>query len=186
MSIFNPLQKFLIKPQGQSEYNREKNGVVLTSSIENHKDVNRIGEIVEVPLAYEGDISPGDLVVVHHNVFRSYYDMKGYERKSREYFKDNLYLVDITQIYLVKKDSSWSSFDDFCFVTPKEEEQESVSLDKYEKNIGVMAYSSKSLMHSGVNNGDQVAYTDDSEYQFTIDDQLMYRMRTKDICIKFN
>lgn len=185
MLIFNPLQKFLITPQGQSEYNREKNGVVLTSSIENHKDVNRIGEVVQVPVEYQGNISIGDLVVVHHNIFRSYYDMKGYERKSREYFKDNLYLVDLNQIFLVKKDNNWNSFDDFCFVSPVEEKKE-VTINKYSSNIGKLKYSNEGLFLLGVNEGDTVAFVDDSEYEFIIDDQLMYRMRTKDICIKFN
>jgi len=73
MSTFNPLQKFLITPNGNSEYNREKKGVIVTSSIENHKDVNRIGRVENVPVGYDGDIAIGDLVVIHHNVFRSYY-----------------------------------------------------------------------------------------------------------------
>jgi len=186
MSIFNPLNKFLIQPHGQSEYNKEKNGVIVTSSIESHKDVNRIGEVVEVPVGYEGEISKGDLVVIHHNIFRSYYDMKGYERKSREHFKDNLYLVDIYQIYLVKKDSDWFSFDEFCFVAPEKEKEEGVFLGRYNNNIGTIKYANKTLVDMGIKSGDRVGFTDDSEYEFEINDLLLYRMKTKDICIKIN
>jgi len=186
MSTFNPLQKFLITPNGNSEYNREKKGVIVTSSIENHKDVNRIGRVENVPIGYDGDIAIGDLVVIHHNVFRSYYDMKGYERKSKEYFKDNLYLVDLNQIYLVKKNNNWDSFDHFCFVTPKKEAQKMVKLGDYESNQGFVSYSNKHLEAIGINQGDEIVFVDDSEYEFEIDEVKMYRMKTNDICIKLN
>ena len=186
MSTIKPLEKFLVKPYGDSEYIREKKGVIVTSSIENHMDVNRIGVVVETPISYKGDISPGDVIIIHHNIFRSYYDMKGYERKSREYFKDNLYLVDENQIYLVKKNNNWNSFDHFCFVSPKEEEKKMVALDKYESNQGVVVFSNKHLEFMGIGKGDDVAFVDDSEYEFEIDDVKMYRMKTKDICIKLN
>ena len=93
MLTFRPTKFFLVKPKNNQEYNREKNGVIITSSIENAKDVNRFGIIEKTPLSYTGDLKEGDEVVLHHNVFRSYYDIKGNERKSNEYFKDNLYLV---------------------------------------------------------------------------------------------
>jgi co-chaperonin GroES (HSP10) len=186
MSNIKPLEKFLVKPYGDSEYVREKKGVIVTSSIENHMDVNRVGVIVDTPISYEGDIKPGDLVVIHHNIFRSYYDMKGYERKSREYFKDNLYLVDENQIYLVKKNNNWNSFDNFCFVTPKKEAEALFSLGEYESNQGFVSFSNKHLERMSINKGDEVAFVDDSEYEFEIDEVKMYRMKTKDICIKFN
>ena len=186
MSIFKPLNKFLVKPHGE-EYIREKNGIIVSASNESHKDVNRIGEVIATPIGYDGQISPGDLVILHHNVFRTYSDMKGYERKSNEYFKDNLYLVEKQKIYLVKKYNDWDSFDDYCFVIPREEEaKKSVSLGKYESNTGVISYDNKSLRDRGVAKGDLVGFTDDSEYEFEIDDTLMYRMKTKDICVKLN
>ena len=36
-------------------------------------------------------IKEGDEIVIHHNVFRRYYDIKGKEKNSSKYFKDNLY-----------------------------------------------------------------------------------------------
>ena len=101
MLTFRPT-RISSKPKNNQEYNREKGGVIVTSSIENAKDVNRFGVIEKTPLCYNGDLQEGDQVVLHHNVFRSYYDMKGRERKSREYFKDNLYLVDTSKILIRK------------------------------------------------------------------------------------
>jgi hypothetical protein len=48
--------------------------LIINTSIENAKDVNRIG--VALPLNYEGNIV-GDHVVVQHNVFRTYFDGSG-------------------------------------------------------------------------------------------------------------
>lgn len=186
MSTFKPLHDFLVVPHG-NEYVREKKGIIISSSIESHKNVNRVAEVVSVPMGYMGQIKKGDLVIVHHNVFRTYSDMKGYERKSNEYFKDNLYLVNQNKIYLVKKNDSWRSFDDYCFVIPqKEKENKMVSLGKLESNTGIVMYGNESLQDNGVLEGDKIGFTDDSEYEFEIDDVLMYRMKTKDICIKFN
>ena len=186
MLTFRPTRAFLVTPKNNQEYNREKGGVIVTSSIENAKDVNRFGIIQKTPLYYDGDLREGDEVVLHHNVFRSYYDMKGYERKSREYFKDNLYLVDKSRIYLVKKGNNYISFDDYCFVSPKGEENMEVSLGAYELHKGTVKYSNKNISDQGIDVGMEVGYTKDSEYEFEIDGELLYRMKRKDICIKFN
>lgn len=186
MLTFRPTRAFIVSPKNNQEYNREKGGVIVTSSIENAKDVNRFGVIEKIPLYYNGDLQEGDEVVLHHNVFRSYYDMKGYERKSREYFKDNLYLVDKTKIYLVKKGSDYISFDDYCFVSPKGEENMEVSLGSYQLHKGTVKYVNQSISDQGIEIGMEVGYTKDSEYEFEIDGELLYRMKRKDICIKFN
>ena len=186
MFSFRPTRAFLITTKDNQEYNREKEGVIVSSSIENAKDVNRFGVIQKIPLNYDGDLQEGDEVVVHHNVFRSYYDMKGYERKSREYFKDNLYLVDKSRIYLVKKGGDYISFDDYCFVSPKGEENMEVTLGAYELHKGTIVYTNEQLSDQGIDTGMEVGYTKDSEYEFEIEGELLYRMKRKDICIKFN
>ena len=65
-------------------------------------------------LSCEDDIKIGDIVVIHQNVFRTFYDMKGKKKKSRSYFKDDLYFCAIDQVYLYKnkkgRDESLSLF----------------------------------------------------------------------------
>ena len=186
MLTFRPTKSFLVKPKNNQEYNREKNGVIITSSIENAKDVNRFGIIEKTPLSYTGDLIEGDEVVLHHNVFRSYYDIKGNERKSNEYFKDNLYLVSSNKIYLVKKNNNWVSFDDYCFVSPKAEENMAVSLGAYELHKGTVKYTNDNLICQGLTDGMEIGYTKDSEYEFEVDGEILYRMRRKDICVEFS
>jgi hypothetical protein len=185
MLTFRPTRSFLITPKNNQEYNREKGGVIVTSSIESAKDVNRFGIIKKTPLYYDGDLVEGDEVVLHHNVFRSYYDMKGYERKSKEYFKDNLYLVDESKIYLVKRKKGYLSFDDYCFVSPKGEENLEVSLGSYELHKGTVKFVNPNIINQGIEEGMEVGYTKDSEYEFEIEGELLYRMKRKDICVKF-
>ena len=36
----------------------------------------------------------GDTLLVHHNVFKFYYDMYGREKSGRSFLKENLFLVD--------------------------------------------------------------------------------------------
>ena len=71
---------FIIKPVGERYSNELKVGdkkLILNSKIESHKFVNNIAEVVSTPLAVKTLIQPGDEVVVHHNIFRRYYNMKG-------------------------------------------------------------------------------------------------------------
>ncbi len=65
---------FIIKPLNGLRYDAlRKYGdidFVISSSQEDHTVTNRVGLVEEVPIGYDGDISIGDFVIVHHNVFR--------------------------------------------------------------------------------------------------------------------
>ena len=100
----NPRYGYLIEPLG-SEYNNTKNisGVdfVVNTTIENALFVNRIGVIKGIPTNIEdNELQVGDIVVVHHNVFRTYLNMKGQKTKSNEYFRSGSYIVPLERIYL--------------------------------------------------------------------------------------
>jgi co-chaperonin GroES (HSP10) len=182
-----PRYTYLIKPVG-SEYNNTKKvgdqELTINSTIENAKYVNRIGKVVATPDDSE-QLKPGDLVVVHHNVFRTYLDMKGRKRKSNEYFRDENYLVSLDRIYLYKRDDKWRGLNYYCFVKPVEYRQESEILrtDKEEQHTGIIAYSNDLLEEKGIYNGDSIGFTKNSEYEFEIDGEKLYRMLTKDICL---
>ena len=53
-----------------------------------------------LPLGYEGPIGVGDTLLVHHNVFKFYNDMKGRRQSGRSFLKDDLFLVDFDQFYM--------------------------------------------------------------------------------------
>lgn len=181
-----PRHGTLIKPLGQ-EYNNTKeiNGITLiqNTSIEDVDYINRIGVVVSP--RNNSDLQEGDLVVTHHNVFRTYYDMKGNKRKSNEHIRDNLYLVYDDKIYMYKRDDKWNAYRDYCFIKPVDYEQDELlhRSDKIEEDhIGVIKY----INHKELKPGDRIAFTKNSEYKFIINDEKLYRMKTRDICIKFN
>ena len=80
------LYDFIVKPVGDKYKNTVKisgKDVIINTKIENWKFVNRLAEVVETPLAFKTSIKKGDTIVIHQNVFRIFYDMKGKKKKSR-------------------------------------------------------------------------------------------------------
>ena len=47
--------------------------------------------LLSVPLAYKFDIKKGDEIIIHHNIFRRWYDVRDNQRNSSQYFKEDLY-----------------------------------------------------------------------------------------------
>lgn len=176
---------FIIKPLG-GEYVDEVDiagkKIIVNSSVEDHKHVNRLAEVVHIPGRYIGDISVGDILIVHHNIFRIYYDIKGNPRKSPNYFKDNMYFIDEGQFYLYYNGERWNSVNDYCFVKPVQNEGDFLYEEGFEDNTGVLVYGNKQLASMGVDEGCKVNFTKDSEYEFNVDGQIVYRMKTNDIC----
>ena len=52
-------------------------------------------------------IEPGDTLLVHHNVFKFYNDMRGRQQSGKSYFKDDLFFIDDTQFFMYKKENKW-------------------------------------------------------------------------------
>ena len=87
---------FIVEPTKQRRYNNtiEWDGIefISNSSKEEFKFSNREAVVIETPSGYTGTISKGDTVLVHHNVFKYYNDMKGREQSGRSFLKDNTFL----------------------------------------------------------------------------------------------
>ena len=86
------LYDFIVEPVGETYDNKiNLSGVevILNTKIESYKFVNNIAKVIETPLAFKTHVKKGDLILIHHNVFRTFYDVKGVKKKSRSYFKDN-------------------------------------------------------------------------------------------------
>jgi co-chaperonin GroES (HSP10) len=183
----NSLFDFIVEPYGQRYNNQVKVGdksLIINTELENYKSVNNIGKIVSVPLAYKTPIKPGDLVLIHHNVFRRFYDIRGNEKNSRAYFKDNMYFVQLDQVYLYKRDNKWNAFGDRCFIAPlKNNDEINTSLEQ--SLIGVLKYGNNALEVLGISEGDVVGYTPFGEYDFIVDDKRLYCMKSNDIVIKY-
>jgi hypothetical protein len=178
---------FIVKPVGSRYENSidiDGKELIVNTKIESFKSVNNIAEVVSIPLAYKTDIKVGDTVVIHHNVFRRFYDMKGKQKNSRSYFKEDLYFCSSDQIYLYKTDTEWKSFGDRCFIKPLKN-IDHLKLDKERKLIGILKYGNDSLKELEINPGDLVGYTPFGEFEFIIDNQRLYCMKSNDIVIKY-
>lgn len=182
-SIFD----FLIRPVGERYNNKivvDGKELIINTKIESFKSVNKLAEVVATPLAFKTDIKPGDIIVVHHNVFRRFYDMKGKQKNSRSYFEEDLYFCSLDQIYLYKRDGNWNSVNDRCFVKPIKN-TDYLKLDKERKHIGILKYGNSSLDELKISRGDLVGYTPFGEFEFLIDGERLYCMKSNDIVIKY-
>jgi hypothetical protein len=186
-SVFN----FIVKPLGERYNNKIKvdgKELILNTRIESFKSVNNLAEVVAVPLAYSTSIKTGDIVVIHHNVFRRFYDIKGKQKNSRAFFMDNLYFCDIDQIYLYKNNDSdsdrWQSFGNRCFIKPLKNTSH-LKINKEQELIGILKYGNSSLEALKIHEGDLVGYTPDGEFDFVIEGQRLYCMKSNDIVIKY-
>jgi hypothetical protein len=178
---------FIVRPVGDRYDNKLKIGdkeLITNTKIESFKSVNNIAEVVSIPLAYSTNIQVGDLVVIHHNVFRRFYDMRGKQKDSRSYFKEDLFFCDIDQIYLYKHEKKWLAFGDRCFVAPLKN-IDHYKLDKEQKLIGILRYGNNVLEALRINEGDLVGYTPGSEFDFVVDSERLYCMKSNDIVIKY-
>jgi len=182
-SIFD----FIVKPVGERYNNKVKvadKELIVNTKIESFKSVNNFAEVVALPLAYSTDIKVGDIVVIHHNVFRVFYDIRGNKKNSRSYFKDDLYFCNLDQIYLYKNTGKWKAFGDRCFVKPIKN-KDYLNVDKEQKLIGILKYGNSSLEALKISEGDLVGYTPYGEFDFVIDGQRLYCMKSNDIVIKY-
>ena len=185
--MITSIHDFIVKPIGDRYNNKVKVGdkeLITNTSIETFKAVNNIAEVVSVPLLAKTDIKVGDYVVIHHNVFRRFYDMKGKAKNSRSYYEEDLYFVNIDQIYLYGKPGKWEAFGDRCFIQPIKNNDD-LSLDKERKLIGILKYGNSSLNELKINPGDLVGYKPFGEFEFIIDGQRLYCMKSNDIVIKY-
>ena len=182
----NSIYDFIIKPLGErynNKVNIDNKELIINSSISDHKFVNRLAKVVSIPLAIKTNIKINDIVIVHHNLFRRYYNMKGESVNGSKYFKDDLYFASESQIYLYNN-GIWNTNKDFCFIKPLQENNE-FSVEKVKKNVGILKYGNSSLEVLGITTGDVVGFKSNREFEFVVDKQLLYCMESNDILIKY-
>ena len=179
---------YLVRPIGDRYDNKVAVGdkeLIINTSIESFKSVNNLAEVVAVPLAIENtDIKVGDLVIIHHNVFRRFYDIRGKQKNSRAYLMEDLYFCELDQIYLYKQGGKWNTVSDRCFVKPLKN-IDHFKLDKEQRLIGILKYDNSSLNELKINRGDLVGYKPYGEYDFNVDGERLYCMKSNDIVIKY-
>ena len=137
-----------------------------------------------MPAAFNTPVKKGDFVIIHHNVFRTFYDVKGTKKKSRSSFIDGMYFCALDQVYLYKRDSKWKSINNRCFIKPLKSNDD-LENTKEQKLIGILKIGNSSLDALGITEGDTVGYTPYGEYDFLVEKERLYCMKSNDIVIKY-
>ena len=185
------LHSFIVEPVNNRRYNNilefEKADFVTSVSEEDHTVSNRFAKVVSLPLYYEGEIEIGDILLVHHNVFKFYNDMYGRRKSGKSYFKDNLFFIEDDQYFLYNHNKKWTAPGKYCFIKPLEVKDSFLKKSgKYEPLQGTIKYSNKQLERQREKEKDIVVFKPDSEYEFKVDGEILYRMFTNNITTILN
>jgi len=175
------LYYFIVKPF-EDRYDNirqvDGNNLIINTGIEDHRFISKKAVVVSTPAAYATKINIGDELYIHHNIFRRWYDQKGNERNSSTHFKDDLYFVSLEQIYMYNLKTHL----DYCFVKPIKN-QSVLENRKEQPNVGIVKYSNKSLEALGITPGTLITFTPNSEFEFIIEGERLYCMKSNDIAL---
>ena len=172
---------FIVSPIGERYNNSKKVGdkdFILNTEIYNHQYVNRLALVLEAPILFNTSINKGDEVILHHNVFRRWHDVKGREKNSRSYWKEDKYIVSQDQIFLYKKEN-WMAMPGYSFVQPIKSDN-NLTIENERPLVGVIKYSDGTYSKNEL-----VGFTPNSEYEFIIENKRLYRVLNKFITIKY-
>jgi hypothetical protein len=176
-SVYN----FVVTPV-KSRYNNTKDidgkELIVNTEIFSHQYVSREAIVKAIPTIGNTDIKVGDKVIVHHNVFRRWHNQHGVEKNSRSYVDEQTYLVQPDQIFLYKN-TKWQAQKGYCFVAPVKSTNQ-LSVDKEKPLVGIVKYTDGT-----VKKGDLIGFRPNSEYEFIIDGQKLYRVLSNFITIKY-
>ena len=177
-SVYN----FVVTPKGERYNNTKKvdnSELILNTDIYRHEFTNREAIVISTPMIGDTNIKPGDTVIVHHNVFRRWNDVKGIERNSRSYFNESTYFINHDQIFLYKRNNKWTAPKGYCFVKPlKAIDQFNIESEKPLQ--GIVKYSDGTVKIN-----DLIGFRPKSEYEFIVDGERLYRILSNFITIKY-
>jgi hypothetical protein len=178
----NPLYDYVVKPLG-GRYNNsvsvdDGKSLILNTEIFNHGYINRKAIVISTPIDNVHNLQKGQEVVVHHNIFRRWHDVKGREKNSRGFLKEDEYLASPDQIYMYKT-MSWECVNGYTFVKPLKN-TDNFSVETERPLIGIVKYSDGEFLPTQL-----VGFKPNSEYEFIIDGERLYRIMNNFITIEY-
>ena len=207
MESIKPIHHYLLV-----EMNKEFNDTItigetelfLDTTYDNYKHACQNGKVFAVSDGVEG-VNVGDTVWFHHFVPADY-DMDGnqisnHDKLLEKEFNKRLYWVDAKpasksgahQLFLYENDKGVNAYLDTVMVRPiiieAEKTKSGIILEAFEKKEvfeeGEIAVSNSFLEANGFNVGDKVKFSKNSEYEIEVNGEILYRMRTEDILLKY-
>ena len=177
-SVYN----FVVTPKGERYNNIKKVGdseLILNTEIYNHQYINKEAIVISTPIIGNTDIKAGDTVIVHHNVFRRWHNVKGIEKNSKAYFDESTYFINQDQIFLYKRKNNWIAPKGYCFIKPlKAIDQFNIECERPLQ--GIIKYSDGTA-----NVGDLIGYKPRTQSEFIVDGKRLYRVLSNLITIKY-
>jgi len=178
---------FVIKPKN-TRYNNTKDidgtDLILNTEIFTHQNVSRNAIVLEIPTVGCTEIKQGDEVIVHHNVFRRWHDIRGKEKNSKSFYKEDMYFVMPDQIFAYKRDNSWKPIKGYNFIKPIKN-NDIFSIEKEKPLIGIVKYVDPDLIEKDIYINSLVGFRPNAEYEFIIEGKRLYRVPTNFITIKY-
>lgn len=178
---------FIVEPIANRYTNvkeTENGKLILNTELQNYQYVSRHGVVKGLPLAVNTLIKEGDEVIVHHNVFRRFHDIKGIEKNSKAYYDESTYFVEENQIFLYKHNGKWIAPKGYCFIKPLKSKN-IFTTDHERPLVGILKYADESLLKNNIEAGSLVGFLPGSEYEFIVEGQRLYRVPTNLISIKY-
>ena len=176
-SVYN----FVVTPVGQRYNNVKKVGdkeLILNTENFNHEYVNRLAKVISTPKIGETNVNVGDEVIVHHNVFRRWKNIRGIEKNSRNYINENTYLLQPDQLFLYKQNNIWQAPKGYCWLQPIKNKNK-FNINK-EQLVGVVKYTDGTIDENSL-----VGFHASGQYEFIVDGQRLYRVLSNLITIQY-
>tara|TARA_R110001599_G_scaffold299342_3_gene504371 strand:+ start:509 stop:1087 length:579 start_codon:yes stop_codon:yes gene_type:complete len=176
-----PLYDYIIKPLGERYSNSIKVGdkdLILNTEVFNHGYINRRAIIISIPVDNIHKLQKGQEVLVHHNIFRRWHNMKGIEKNSRGFMNEGEYLASPDQIFMYKN-TNWECINGYTFVKPLKS-TDKFSLDKEKPLVGVVKYSDGTFLPTQL-----VGFSPGDEFEFVVEGERLYRIMNRFINIEY-
>lgn len=178
---------YIVSPINARYNNEVKVGnkdLIINTEIFNHQFINREAKVICTPIAVPTPVEAGDTVLIHHNVFRRWHDVRGIEKNSASYISEDKYSCAPDQVYAYKRNDTWQALPGYCFVKPIKNKDKFAASSENEL-VGFLLYDNRQLNELGVKAGDLVGISKFSQFEFIIDGHRVYRAKTNDISVKY-
>ena len=98
---------------------------------------------------------------------------------------DDLYFIDKEQFFMYKHKGKWYCHDRYCFVKPIQKKNTYIIKNNKEEPLtGKLKYINNYLKAQNLSVGDTVIFQPNSEYEFEVDGEKLYRMFDHQITLR--
>lgn len=183
---------FFVKVEKTTEDTVDINGteLIIDTSYDPMKLARQHGVVVETPTAFSKgvklDVKEGDIVYCHHFLVEKENEVKFYEQ-------DLVYKIHWSDVYCRERNGKLKMLHYWNFVEQKMENEEDFKTESglitkpYMEEVklhGYIRYMNDWMKKQGIKEGDEVIFSENSEYDMNIMGKKLMRMRNFDILAK--